>query len=68
MRLPRSRKGKTPLDVQIIEQNDTVRLRITLGEDLSARKRNTDMDEQEITDLIAMLNYHLLVIRGEIDE
>lgn len=68
MRLPRTRKGKTPLDVTLVEQYGNKRVRITLGEDSNPRgKYNTDMDAAEVTDLIALLNYNMMILNGEID-
>lgn len=66
MRLPRARKGKTPIDVGIVKQDDLTRVRISMGEDNSPGRKNSDLSEQEVLDLIAMLNYHLLVAKGEI--
>lgn len=68
MRLPRSRRGKTAIDVVIVEQpaNPVTRIRITLGESDSPNKRNTDMDFTECENLIVLLQYQLAVARGEI--
>lgn len=64
-RLPRERKGKTPIDVGMVQQDGLTRVRISMGEDGGSRK-NSDLSIQETEDLIAMLNYHMLVAKGEI--
>ncbi len=64
-RLPTSRKGKTPVDVTVTEQNGLKRVRLTMGEDAHS-KRNTDMDEREVEDLITILTFKLAMIRGEV--
>jgi len=66
MRLPRKRKGKTPIDIGIVKQDDLTRVRISMGEDNSPGRKNSDLSEEEVVDLIAMLNYHLMVVRGEV--
>jgi hypothetical protein len=68
MRLPRDRKGKTPIDVGIVEQDGLKRVRLSMGEDGAPGRKNSDLSPQETSDLIAMLNYNLKVINGEIDE
>lgn len=65
VRLDRSRKGKTPVDVTIVEQDGNQRIRLTMGDD-GFSKKNTDMDEQETADLITLLQYHLEVLRGNL--
>lgn len=66
-RLPRERKGKTPIDVGMVQQDGLTRVRISMGEDGGSRK-NSDLSVQETEDLIAMLNYHMLVAKGEIPD
>lgn len=66
-RLPRERKGKTPIDVGMVQQDGLTRVRISMGEDGGSRK-NSDLSIQETEDLIAMLNYHMLVAKGEIKD
>lgn len=66
-RLPRSRKGKTPIDVTTTEQNGLKRVRFTTGHD-GARKVNSDLDPQEVFDLVTILSYHLGVITGHIED
>lgn len=64
-RLPRSRKGKTSVDVTITRQDGLPRVRLTMGDGKPGHK-NTDMDEREVEDLIVMLTYKLRMMRGEI--
>lgn len=66
VRLNRTRRGKTPIDVTMTEQDGNQRIRLTMGEDGSSKK-NSDLTEEETYDLIALLNYHLLILRGELD-
>lgn len=71
MRLPRSRRGKTPIDIVVVEQGDgPTRVRITVGEDWSKQssKKNSDMDFKEVEDLITLLQYHLAKAKGEITD
>lgn len=66
VRLARSRKGKTPVDVTIVNNGGAEdRIRLTLGEDTFSKK-NTDLTPDEATDLMALLNYHAEVVRGNI--
>lgn len=64
-RLPRSRKGKTPLDVTITHQPAGLRVRVTLGND-GYDKKNSDLDAKECDDLIVLLQYNLAKIKGEL--
>ena len=64
-RLPTSRKGKTPVDVTVTNQNGLKRVRLTMGLD-ALNKKNTDMDEQEVEDLITILTFKLAMIRGQV--
>lgn len=66
MRLPRSRKGKTAIDVTPTLQNGLKRARITIGDTDSANKRNSDMDEKEVADLITILEFTLAKLKGEV--
>lgn len=68
MRLPRDRKGKTPIDVGVVEQDGLKRVRLSMGEDGTPGRKNSDLSDKETVDLIAMLNYNLKLIRGEIDD
>ncbi len=65
-RLPRSRRGKTPVDVTVTVQNGLKRVRLSMGDEGTGRFRNTDMDESEVEDLITVLAFKLKVIRGEV--
>lgn len=65
-RLPRSRKGKTAVDVTVTRQGGLPRVRLTMGEKSSPSHKNTDMDEQEVEDLIVLLTFKLRMIRGDI--
>lgn len=67
VRLNRSRRGKTPIDVTIVEQDGTTRVRLTMGED-NGSKKNSDLTDEEVLDLMALLNYHYLVITGQVPE
>jgi hypothetical protein len=66
VRLNRSRKGKTAIDVTTTLQDGNKRIRITLGEPLSSNKRNTDLDITELRDLITLLQFHELKMKGEV--
>lgn len=66
-RLPRDRKGKTPIDVGIVKQDGLERVRLSMGEDGTPGRKNSDLSLEETQDLIAMLNYNMLVIKGEIE-
>lgn len=65
MRLPRSRRGKTPIDVVVVTQESGPRVRLTVGDD-GASKKNSDLDFKEAEDLITLLQYNLAVARGEL--
>jgi hypothetical protein len=65
-RLPRSRKGKTTVDVTITRQDGLPRVRLTMGHVDHYSHKNTDMDDREVEDLIIMLTYKLKMMRGEI--
>lgn len=67
MRLPRSRRGKTPIDVVITNQPAGPRVRITIGED-GYDKKNSDLDFKETQDLIVLLTYHLEKAKGNVDD
>lgn len=64
-RLPRSRRGKTAVDVTITRQDGLPRVRLTMGEGYG--NKNTDMDEKEVLDLITLLTFKYKMMRGEID-
>jgi hypothetical protein len=64
-RLPRSRKGKTTVDVTVTKQDGLPRVRLTMG-DGKPNHKNTDMDPTEVADLIVLLTFKLKMIRGEI--
>lgn len=66
-RLPRSRNGKTPIDVVIVKQDNTKRVRITVGDDLArpSAKKNSDLDMKEVDDLIVLLSYMKKQIEDE---
>lgn len=70
MRLPRSRRGKTPIDVGVVTQASGPRVRVSIGEDYSSlsSKKNSDLDFKEVEDLIVLLQYHLAKARGEISD
>lgn len=70
VRLPRKRKGKTPIDVGVVTQDDTTRVRLSMGDDKATKsgKKNSDLTPEEVEDLMAMLNYHRMVATGEIVE
>ena len=63
-RLPRSRGGKTAVEVDVVitEQNNLKRVRLTMGAN-THKVRNTDMDEEETEALITLLQYKLLEMR-----
>ena len=65
-RLQRTRRGKTPVDVTRTEQNGIRRIRLSMGDEIGQRFRNTDMDDEETENLIIMLAYNLKMLRGEI--
>lgn len=67
MRLPRSRRGKTPIDINIIQQGEDapVRVRLSLGPD-DGKRYNSDLDFTETENLIVMLQYHLAKAKGDI--
>lgn len=65
-RLPQSRKGKTTVDVTVTEQNNLKRVRLTMGNPGDYRNKNTDMDAQEVEDLITILTFKLAMIRGQV--
>ncbi len=58
-RLPRSRRGKTPIDVTIVKQDGNTRIRVTVGDDMArlSAKKNSDLDLKEVDDLIVLLSY-----------
>lgn len=66
MRLPRSRKGKTAIDVTTTEQAGLKRIRLTMGEPTDPRKRNTDMDAAELDALIILLQWHQAKLNGSV--
>lgn len=65
-RLPRSRGGKTGVEVDVVttRQNGLPRVRLTLGSPYTNNK-STDMDEEETEALIVLLQYKLLELKGE---
>lgn len=65
-RLPRSRKGKTAVDVTLTKQDGLPRVRLSMGEIGSANHKNTDMDHTEVENLIVILQYKLAQSRGAI--
>lgn len=69
MRLPRSRRGKTPIDVGVVTQESGPRVRVSIGEDghgAQSYRKNSDLDFTETENLILMLQYKLAVAKGEI--
>lgn len=66
-RLPRSRGGKTAVSVDVVvtRQNELPRVRLTLGTDYGMNK-NTDMDAEEVENLIILLQYKLAEMQGEV--
>lgn len=66
MRLRRSRRGKTPIDVVRVEQDPgVVRIRLTMGEVRSGSHKNSDLTPQEAEDLATMLLYFVKVHGNE---
>ena len=65
VRLERTRRGKTPIDVTITRQNDLPRVRLTMGNE-RGKFTNTDMDEQEVRDLLVLLEFKLLEMKGDV--
>ena len=70
MRLPRDRKGKTPIDIGVVVQQSGPRVRVSIGEDWSnpSAKKNSDLSFKETEDLITMLQYHLHLARTNTSE
>ena len=71
MRLPRSRRGKTPIDVGVVTQESGPRVRLSVGEDghgQQSYRKNSDLDVKETEDLITMLQYHVAIAKGEIKQ
>jgi len=69
VRLLRTRRGKTPIDITVVKQGDgPSRVRITVGDDWSnpSAKKNSDLDVTEVDNLITMLEYYKRVATGEI--
>lgn len=67
MRLPRKRKGTTPVDVVVTEQNGLRRVRLSMG--MPGRKfSNTDLPPDEARDLATMLNFWAGVADRTIDD
>lgn len=66
-RLPRDRKGKTPIDVGIVTQDGLTRVRVSMGEDGTPGRKNSDLSYKETEDLITMLSYNLALAKGEIE-
>lgn len=64
-RLPRSRRGKTPIDVVVVTQESGPRVRLTIGDDYF-QKKNSDLDFEETEALIVLLRYNLAKAKGEI--
>lgn len=65
MRLARTRRGKTPIDVGIVTQGDgPTRIRLTVGAGTPGTK-NSDLDINEAEDLAVMLQYYVKVAKGE---
>ncbi len=67
IRLPRNRRGKTPIDVTFVEQDGNKRVRLTMGDD-NRSKKNSDLTADEVVDLMALLNYHHLVLIGDYED
>lgn len=65
MRLQRSRRGKTPIDVVRVEQDKgVVRIRLTMGNpgpNDGGSHKNTDLTPEEAEDLATMLLYFVKV-------
>lgn len=68
MRLPRDRKGKTPIDVGIVVQDGLTRVRLSMGEDGTPGRKNSDLSVEETENLITMLAYNLELAKGNIKE
>lgn len=67
VRLKTTRKGKTPVDVTVTEQNELKRVRLSMGErEDGNRFRNTDLNEQEVRDLITLLEWNLAKVQGRV--
>lgn len=66
-RLPRTRGGKTPVDVDVVvvEQDGLKRVRLTMGAGSFKGSRNTDMDVEETEDLITLLEFKLQEIKQD---
>lgn len=67
-RLPRSRKGKTPIDVTVTRQPAGPRVRLSVGRLNGLGQVNSDLDVKEVNDLVTMLLYHLAVITGKVED
>lgn len=65
-RLPRDRKGKTPIDVGIVVQDDLTRVRLSMGEDGAPGRKNSDLSVKEAEDLVTMLQYNISIAKGDI--
>ena len=65
MRLPRNRRGKTPIDVTITNQDAGPRVRLTVGHD-GGSKTNSDLTFRETEDLVTLLQYKLAQAKGDI--
>ncbi len=59
-RLTRNRRGKTPIDVGVVDQGGPVRVRITVGDDEArpSAKKNSDLTPKEAEDLAVMLMFY----------
>lgn len=71
MRLPRSRRGKTPIDVGVVTQESGPRVRLSIGEDghgAQSYRKNSDLDVPETENLILMLQYHVEKAKGNIKD
>lgn len=71
MRLPRTRRGKTPIDVGVVTQESGPRVRVSIGEDghgQQSYRKNSDLDFKETENLILMLSFHLAKAKGEIPD
>ncbi len=67
MRLPRDRKGKTPIDVGVVVQDGLKRVRVSMGEDSQPGRKNSDLSEEETAALITLLQYNLALVKGDIE-
>lgn len=65
-RLPRTRKGKTAVDVVAVEQDGLKRVRLSMGEYGTSGHKNTDMPAEEVRDLITLLEYNLAKVQGKV--